>query len=254
MGRRGSGAWLGLAAEVAALIEGKTGQERQRVIDRYAAEAGRNPIAVRRIVAAFDYVRLHADPAGVRAPVAAIEALQKIERLDGVRAAQLRFQVFAGVLPIRALIQEEREIVVKQADIPVAVSAMTLDDIRREFMADKRIDDRSRDVLSTPSDTAAWVGADADDREQSFALNTAPSWALLISPRLGISRLATCSFDGFIRAIGLASCLYDQVWVFASSKAEDEQIHEFFSTHGRDGSTPANIITKSASPKKDRTL
>lgn len=244
MGRRGSGAWLEMAAEVSALTEGKTGQDRQRVVDRYAAEAGRNPIAVRRIVAAFDYIRLHVDPAAVRAPVAAIEALRKIERLDGVRAAQLRFRVFAGELPIRALIQEEREIVVKQADIPAAVSAMTLDDIHRMFMADERVDRRSRDVLFTPSDTAAWVGADADDRETTFALDAAPSWALLISPRLGISRLAGCSFDEFIRAIGLASCLYDQVLVFVSSEAEDGQIHEFFSTHCRNGLTPINIFTK----------
>ena len=243
MGRRGSGAWLDMAAEVAAECKGKSSSERQKVVDGYATARGLNPISVRRISEAYEYVIGYVDPDGVKAPVAAIEVLQRIERRNALLSANLRPRVFAGDITIRELLEQERETVRLQEIVSEHARTISLEEIFR-FVSDlPEYSEQSRGLFGQPTPTAVWVGANHDDRETKAAGGVSPSWALLVSPRVAISRLLGCTFDDLIRAIVLASALYRAVFVFAASKDEKEQIVEIIRDYSDGDIQNVSVIT-----------
>ena len=223
-GRKGSGAWVERAAELAARLAALSTGSRD-AIKQVADEAGLSVVVARRYLDAYDHVRAAAGD--VTISLSAVEHLKTWAKLDPLAAAAAREDAFAGRVPLseiqRAITNARvRAAVPRPAGPPEAVEAIV-----EKFAA--VVDLPEPGLVFVPARAETWIGLSADATEMAFDDEAGTTyvwyrWALVLSPNVVGSPLSGLPFEGFLLRLAAAASIYDHVSAYCCSAFEREEV------------------------------
>ncbi len=226
MGRRGVGAWVDRAAQLAARLEASSDAQGKPSLKEVAEEAGLSIAMVRRYVDAYDHVRmLPSDDIAIS--LNSFEHLKTWLRIDPLAATAAREAALAGRIPLSRIQSAIRDARVR-ASVPDRPEIQSVDVIVERFRAAGVAALPERELVSIPPAGEGWIGLAADATLMMATDDDVPylwyRWSLVMSPDLPGSPLAGQTFEAFLLRVAAAAAIYAHVSAVCCSEFERDEV------------------------------
>lgn len=220
MGRVAQGGWVEAAQEMDRVRTSAREAGAHDPVASVVADLGVTRQSARRLLAAYDVVSSDLGRMRVVASLGSVEAWRLLSEVDPVEAGRIREQVLTGAMPLSA-VKDVLEAARSARAVPAEVASMTMDEVvdavRRATGCDLPLHDAKGLAEEIGVDLEhSLVEEDGTDGLPRFE----PFWALVVSPRLPLSRCHGVSQAAFRQTIMSAVSMYRIVVVACTSGEE----------------------------------